>query len=178
MSTIDRLADIKARTETYHEALCAPYSNAALEAQRSTEPRNPDIRWLVAQVEALTVERDRLAAEQRYIAELLGEDPDDVPEGQQLVDHMALRVGYLRGRDVGFEDVEAERDAFAAKVARVEALVDEMSRRYAAARRARRPRERSLIVGLVLDAHGAADTWQRAESDLRAALADPDGGDR
>lgn len=58
-----------------------------------------------------------LRADLRHIAECLGEDPDDVPEGHRLVDHMALRVGYLRGRDAGFDDVEAERDALAARVA-------------------------------------------------------------
>ena len=60
-----------------------------------------------------------LRADLRHIAECLGEDPDDVPEGHRLVDHLALRVGYLRGRDAGFDDVEAERDALAAKVERI-----------------------------------------------------------
>ena len=63
-------------------------------------------------------------ADLRHIAECLGEDPDDVPEGHRLVDHLALRVGYLRGRDAGFDDVEAERDALAAQVARVEKLAE------------------------------------------------------
>ena len=66
-------------------------------------------------------------ADLRHIAECLGEDPDDVPEGHRLVDHLALRVGYLRGRDAGFDDVEAERDALAAQVARVEKLAEEWS---------------------------------------------------
>ena len=66
-----------------------------------------------------------LRADLQHIAEMLGEDPDDVPEGHRLVDHLALRVGYLRGRDAGFDDVEAERDALAAQVARVEALAED-----------------------------------------------------
>ena len=58
-----------------------------------------------------------LRADLQHIAEMLGEDPDDVPEGHRLVDHLALRVGYLRGRDAGFDDVEAERDALAGLLA-------------------------------------------------------------
>ena len=65
-----------------------------------------------------------LRADLQHIAEMLGEDPDDVPEGHRLVDHLALRVGYLRGRDAGFDDVEAERDALAAQVARVEEVLE------------------------------------------------------
>ena len=103
-------------------------------------------------------------ADLRHIAECLGEDPDDVPEGHRLVDHLALRVGYLRGRDAGFDDVEAERDTLAAKVERVKALAEQWEAEDG---------EAATAMDLTV-----LNTINRLGSDLRAALADPDGGDR
>ena len=98
-------------------------------------------------------------ADLRHIAECLGEDPDDVPEGHRLVDHLALRVGYLRGRDAGFDDVEAERDTLAATLAHVEALAERWEAEDGEAATAR-----DLT---------ALNTINRLGSDLRAALAGP-----
>ena len=89
--------------------------------------RNGGISWHRGSPRVLSDrERAELAeADLRHIAECLGEDPDDVPDGHRLVDHLALRVGYLRGRDAGFDDVEAERDTLAATLAHVEALAED-----------------------------------------------------
>ena len=130
--------------------------------------RNGGISWHRGSPRVLSDrERAELAeADLRHIAECLGEDPDDVPEGHRLVDHLALRVGYLRGRDAGFDDVEAERDALAAQVARVKALgeewmaMDEANADYFS-------RER-------LDPTLAVRVATVRQGQLQAALADPE----
>ena len=113
---------------------------------------------------------ERAEADLRHIAECLGEDPDDVPEGHRLVDHLALRVGYLRGRDAGFDDVQAERDTLAAKVRN---LADWHETK---ADKARRFRPEVNGENHVMDK--AAAVHDDAARRLRAALADPNGGDR
>lgn len=131
-----------------------------------------------------------LRADLRHIAELLGEDPDDVPEGlPRLVDHLALRVGYLRGRDAGFDDVEAERDALAAKLARVEALaasgvaaeaqaVEELEAENEALRSKITLIREYAVMREAYGKRGRSVHSSRVASDLLAMLADPDGGGR
>ena len=95
-----------------------------------------------------------------------------MPEGHRLVDHLALRVGYLRGRDAGFDDVEAERDALAAQVARVEKLAGQWERLAATAIN---PNSREWLQACAATLRECLSGWPKMSAALAGSEADTSG---